>query len=581
MTDVPAISEEDIEHLVGRRGLQRGWDYFRSAALVDACRQGNCLRASCLGSGRRPYRISIEFDETGIRSARCTCPVGEHGHCKHVAAVLVCWREAPQQFTAFEAWEESLARCSREQLLDIVKRLLEHRPDLRRMIESLIPPEETLAVQPPPDDPSATVRQSLRLLQDNPEQLVSAVTQFKEHADDLIAQRDLLEAASLYQALLQGLLDLPGVLVGQRSELSELVQESAEALINQLPSMSRQAKQRQTALRTLLDLYCRDVCQGTPCLEIDLLRLLLPRIARRERQMLADWIRSLLAATECRAARRQLGGLILELEGQWLDDQGFVELCRQTDRVFDLVRHLIQRGQLQQALEEAGRSGEEDLLRIADTFVQLRQEQAALQLIHQRLQNAPAPHLQQWLEGQQRRQQQQQGLLEAYEKVFRLQPTLGGYRQVRRLARQLRQWDALRERLLELLRDPKYLPLLVRIYLEENDLGRALAEVGREPILAQESGLALRVAKAAERSRPLDAIPLYREAIERAISRRSRDQYALACRHLRKLRRLSKRSGDLRGWKAYLHDLQRRHQRLLPFLEELDNAGLLKKKERE
>jgi len=580
MNGVPAITEEDIEHLVGRRGLQRGWDYYRSAALVDACRQGNCLKASCLGSGRRPYRIAIEFDETGIHSARCTCPIGEHGHCKHVAAVLVCWREAPERFTAFEAWEESLTRCSREQLLKIVKRLLEHRPDLRRIVESLIPPEDTLAVQAPPDDPAATVRQSLRLLQDNPDQLVGAVARFKGDADRLVAQHDLPEAAGLCQSLLQGLLDLPAALLEQNLELTELMQESAETLINQLASMSRQSKQRQAALRTLLDLYCRDVCQGTPSLRVDVPRLLLPRITRRERQMLADWTKSLLATTECLVARRYLGGLILELEGQWLDDQGFIELCRQTDRVFDLVRHLIQRGQVQQAVEEASRSGQEDLLHIADAFVQVRQEQLALQLIQQRLQRGPDPRLQQWLADQQRRQEQQQGLLEAYERVFRLQPTLGGYRQVRRLARQLVQWDTVRDRLLELLRDAKYLPLLVRIYLEENDLGRAMVEVEREPILAQETGLALRVAKAAERSRPSDAMLLYRQAVEHAISRRSRDQYALACRHLRRLRRLCKRSGDLRGWQAYLGELQRRHRQLLPLQEEMGKAGLLQEKDR-
>ncbi len=576
MNGIPTIREEDIERQVGRRGLQRGWDYFRSAALVETYRQGQQLKAACLGSGRHPYQISIDFDDQGIRAARCTCPIGEHGHCKHVAAVLVCWREAPDRFLASEAWEDSLGRCSREQLWGIIKQLLEDRPELRRTVESLVPPEETLAAQPIPPDRAAVLRLDLQRAQGRPEELLGVAAAIKVQADRLADQHEPLEAAGLYQALLRELIDLPGTLDAQHPELIELVQDSAESLANQLASLNPQAQQRYTALRVLVDLFALDVRQSALCLGIDLPRLLLPRCTHRERQLLADWIGSLLASSQRRDERRRLGALMLEFAGHQLDEQAFEDLCRRSERWFDLVRYRLRRGELDRALEEADRAEDEDLARIAELLVLQRHEQAALQWVQGRLARAAHPGLNQWLEEHRRRQRQRVELLEACEKVFRLQPTMAAYRQVRGLAKQLDRWDALREPCLQLLREARLLPLLVRIYLEENDLDQALAEIASEPSLAHEMGLALRVAKAAERLRPSEAGALYRQAAERHITRGGREHYVLACRLLRKAHRLGKEAGQSGAWQDYLRDLQHRHRRLSALLEEMDKAGLLK-----
>ena len=62
---------------------------------------------------------------------------------------------------------------------------------------------------------------------------------------------------------------------------------------------------------------------------------------------------------------------------------------------------------------------------------------------------------------------------------------------------------------------------------------------------------------------------------ERLVAQRGRENYAEACRYLRKVRALMKRTGSLQQWNLYLTDLRRRHRPLRAFHEELASAGLL------
>ncbi|RJP49823.1 MAG: hypothetical protein C4586_06835 [Anaerolineaceae bacterium] len=35
------------------------------------------------------YSQEALFDSKGIKSAECSCPVGDDGHCKHIVALLL------------------------------------------------------------------------------------------------------------------------------------------------------------------------------------------------------------------------------------------------------------------------------------------------------------------------------------------------------------------------------------------------------------------------------------------------------------------------------------------------------------
>ena len=225
-----------------------------------------------------------------------------------------------------------------------------------------------------------------------------------------------------------------------------------------------------------------------------------------------------MPAIDGRQARRSLGGLLLELAGALLAEAEFFEVCRRSGRIFDLVRQLVYLGRMEQALAESAAADDEELLAIADLLVGYRHEQAAEGLVRQRAERSPQPPLEQWLARRLQQQRQQQAVLELTEKVFRLRPGFAVYKRLRKLARQFGRWDALHADLLDVLQQQGHLPLLTRIHLEENNLDRALHAVGADGGPLADVRLAVRVARAAEASRPSEALwHVYRAAAEHLI----------------------------------------------------------------
>ena len=81
-----------------------------ATAVFEGRREGRTLKAKCEGSQGGPYRIRVDLSADGIASATCSCPVGGHGRCKHVAAVLLAWQDDPERFPGAESTEAILAK---------------------------------------------------------------------------------------------------------------------------------------------------------------------------------------------------------------------------------------------------------------------------------------------------------------------------------------------------------------------------------------------------------------------------------------------------------------------------------------
>lgn len=574
MSTIPPIDQDTIERFVGRRNTRHGWDYFRSEAIIEAYHQGNRLRAACIGSGRTPYRVEAVLGEQSIVHARCTCPVGENGGCKHVAALLICWQQRPEAFAEFEAMDKALARCSRRQLVEIIEELVHHRPDLRHAIEPLLAPEESAASAE--GDTARLVGDLLDTCDDSPAgiaRLVESLLAIQQAADGLLARHESEPACHVYAAILNGLLGHVQLLDPRHVELLDLAHECAEALTASLGHLAPDSPARIEVLTTLVDLYRADVLLGSLVQGVDLGAVLSHRTNATERQSLTDRILAMLPAVDSPAARRVLGGLLLEWAGEELDEAHRFDLCRQTGRVFDLVRRLVQSGRFDEIAEESRRADDAELVKIADLLARARHGALAQQLVEERAARTDRTVLRQWLDRYRGQHAERQAALEWTEKLFRLQPTLAAYRQLRGMARQLGHWDQLHGDMLAFLEQSGRLGLLARIHLEEHDIDRALELVQSGGPAAQTS-LAVRVAKAAERSRPLEALEVYRQVAEGLIARRGRDNYAQACRHLRRVRTLIERTGELRDWKSYLERLRSEHRPLRALHDELDAAGL-------
>jgi uncharacterized Zn finger protein len=130
MSKIARISEEDIQDWVGSKSFERGYKYFEEGAVFETQRQGETLRAFCEGSQPHPYHVEVTLDAQGIRDALCSCPVGDEGRCKHVAALLLAWFHNSDEFAEVETVDETLTQKTKEELITLVKKMLQQRPEL-------------------------------------------------------------------------------------------------------------------------------------------------------------------------------------------------------------------------------------------------------------------------------------------------------------------------------------------------------------------------------------------------------------------------------------------------------------------
>jgi uncharacterized Zn finger protein len=100
MSGLPELTEADVRAWTDPRSFRRGERYYWHGHILNPSREGNLLKARCIGSRPDPYRVQIMLGPTWIVAADCSCPVGEGGHCKHAVARLLTWLHEPGAFMA-------------------------------------------------------------------------------------------------------------------------------------------------------------------------------------------------------------------------------------------------------------------------------------------------------------------------------------------------------------------------------------------------------------------------------------------------------------------------------------------------
>ncbi len=147
------------------------------------------------------------------------------------------------------------------------------------------------------------------------------------------------------------------------------------------------------------------------------------------------------------------------------------------------------------------------------------------------------------------------------------------YQELRDLALPLERWNILRAATLARLADDKQYRLLTEIHLDEGKVDRALETLGK--VRGSASGqLSIRVGRAAEKSRPREAIRVYVERSEQLIAARGRGNYAEATRYLCRVRDLYHRLDEPKTWETFIADLREQNRYLRALKDELNKAGL-------
>jgi uncharacterized Zn finger protein len=128
---------------------------------------------------------------------------------------------------------------------------------------------------------------------------------------------------------------------------------------------------------------------------------------------------------------------------------------------------------------------------------------------------------------------------------------------------------------------------LIQIALDEGDIDKALQllkGMAKKDIYGYTynassayygyGNIALEVARAAEETRPREAIELYRQYAERLIAMRDRKNYQAACTYFVKVRALYEKLGEGEAWTSYITALREQNRNFRALKEELAKAGL-------
>jgi uncharacterized Zn finger protein len=581
MTALPKISERDIRARVGEASFEKGEDYYQDGAILSPHRQGMTIRSRCEGSSGGPYRVEVTFDAKGIASADCSCPVG--GYCKHVAALLLTWKNRPESFREVEETDTALEKRSREELIALIKLMLRREPDLEVLLNSPLPGARRAGE---PARPEAYRRQAeLAFDRDTDEwgaagEIADELEALVEDGKQFLAAKDVAGATAVYQGVLETVLENYESVHDEEGDLHRIVYACSEGLSKCLEAEADPAR-RETVLRVLFEVYRLDTERGGIGLSDgvpDFAEVCTPE----ERRMIAGWVREALAAGGGGRdwSRGQFGGLLLELEADEMDDEAFLRVCRETGRRQDLVDRLLDRGRIDEAVraaEEGTSDGE--LLSLADLLVSRRRGEVAERLVRERAQKSSDSRLLEWLKKRAAARHDSAAVLDLSEKLFRARPSIEGYREVRKLAEKEGTWASLRPKLMTFLEAHRPKSVLIRAHLENGDVDRALEAMKGEPAshnwrygFGHETEL--EVAKAAEKERPRAALEIYRRKAEGNISCRNRDSYRAAAQFLKKVRDLYKQLGDEAGWAQYVGRLRQQHRSLRALMEEMNRARL-------
>ncbi len=582
MITIPSITEQQIRAWIDGRSLERGEAYLQNGALFELRRQGVRLKARCQGSGAEAYYVQATLGTQGVVAAACSCPVGGGGRCKHVAALLLAWQRTPGEFVELEEMDSALERRSKAELIALVKQMLRQQPDLESLLAIPLPSSEKQVTQADPevyrrevlaafrrggDDWGATARIARELL------TITAI------GDGFLGQEDYVGAVAVYQPVLAEVLEQFESYRDEEGSLYRVIGACVEGLGACLTNQQDPAT-REVILRSLFAVYRSDVESGGAGFGEDAVELLLGSTNPAERGMIATWVRDALPRGSSWSdgwERQTFGGFLLELEGDVLDDEMFLGVCRETGRVHDLVDRLLDLSWVGEAVTEARKAGDYDSLGLADIFLRHEQGDVAERLMLERAEKTTDTRVLEWLESYYRSHGGDSAALALAERIFRLRPSLEKYRELRDLAERLGRWDSLRLGLLGFLQEGRNPVLLIRIHLEEREIDRALETL--ESWWTRQgysigSEVSLDVARAAEEGRPRAALEIYRRSVERLIAQRGRGNYAEACELLIRVRDLHRRLGEEAFWRDYVGDLRERNRQLRALKEELAVAGL-------
>lgn len=579
MPSIPHITKSDVINWTDDAYFKRGQSYYQSRAIYEQRREGMKIKSKCSGSQAPFYRQEVLFNTKGVESGECSCPVGSGGHCKHAVALLLTWVNDPDSFQEVEALDAILDKRSKPELIAIIKEMLEQEPDLESLLELPILGEESK-----PINIKVIRQQAQRAFRDvdyewgYTEEIKKDLNPLLKLAAGYLSRGDAENSALIYMTIIETILNNENAALGdEEGRLLGVSYDCAEALGNCLPLINDK-KKRLEILHVLFSVYQWDslklggvgAADGVP-------EILTGKTTPQERFEIAKWTREILPKGSSWSDgyhRESLGKLLLDLEADTLNDEDYLKICRETGRLNDLIERLLELQRVQEAADTAQAAEDYPLFLALHVFTKHKQADLAEKLVTERLNKIKDDRLIEWLANRLEERGDVAGSLKLEERLFWKFPRSDGYEKLRKLAKQLNRWDDLYANIIAELENKKNFDFLISIYLEEKDVGNALATLEKLPERWRNHELHIEVAEAAKKQYPQDAIRIFTTEAEQFINHRNRDGYSQAAICLRKIRDIHRQMKDTQPWDKLIADIRERYKRLPALQDELNQLKL-------
>lgn len=579
MSSIPHITKSNVINWTDDAYFKRGQAYYVSGAIYEQRREGMKIKSKCSGSQAPFYRQEVIFNSKGIESAECSCPVGDGGHCKHAIALLLTWVNDPDSFQETEALDVVLDKRSKPELIAIIKGMIEQEPDLESLLDLPI-----IGGENKPINIKAIQQQAQRAFRDvdyewgYTEEIKRDLNPLLKLAAGYLSRGDSENSALIYMTIIEAILDNENAATGdEEGRLLGVSYDCAEALGNCLPSINDK-KKRLEILQILFSVYRWDTIKlggvgAADCAP----EILTSKTTSEERIEIAKWVREIMPKGDSWSDgyhREHLGRLLLDLEADILDDETYLKICRETGRLNDLVERLLQLKRMDEATNTASAAEDYPLFLALNVFVNHKQTELAEKLVTERLPNIKDDRLIDWLATRFKERGDLAGSLNLEERLFWKYPNLEKYKTLRELAKKLNHWNDLRALIISELEKKNRFDFLVTLYLEEKEVGNALATLERISERWGNHELQIEVAQAAKKQYPQEAIRLFMKEAARFINYRDRGNYSQAALCLREVRNIYHQLNNTASWQKLITDIRQQYKKLPALQDELNQLKL-------
>lgn len=569
---LPASALHQLSAQLGPRARARARLYDAWRAVYDGHVRGAAVKARCEGSQGEAWRVSLRLDADGRVGARCSCPVGSEGDCKHVGATLLAWRARPQRFARAPSLHECLEGMDAVALRELLRSLAARSEELESLVESLLP--EVPA--PPAEGWGERVGEAFRRRGLGPgagEALVDDVERLIADGEAALGPGNLRGLAALHAEVLRAVLGRARRLGDDAAPLRAVVRRCLDATAEAARGLD-DASDRREALWSLVDLVSFDIERGVAAHASAPGRLAVKRAAEvssaEDRAWLADRVRDQMEDADTWALRAWSAALA-ELTAGAMDDGPWLDLCREHQLHALMARRLLTLGRGEEALRCATLVGDAALLDLADAFARSERGDDFAALVATRVgrcSDANRVRLAGWLSARAATQRDDLAAADVAERVFCARPTREALAALRAAADRAGTWPAVRSRAHALLEESAQ-PLLVEALLEEGCLARAV-EVATA---ARARTVAFRTVRAALVDALAPTDPRAAAAVLRAqalglIAQRGRASYAEACGCLARARRMLSEVGAAALAEQWVDEVRALHGNL-PALTQL------------